>query len=94
MRHQLARGGGFVTTLPTAGLVAGKVMTLFSSKHCHMLVVRGDSKDLEQVAGWVAAGTKVPIDSTFPIRDLGKALERQASGKTQGKVVIDVETGW
>jgi len=94
MRHQLARGGAFLTTLPTAGFVGGKLLSLFSSKRCHMLLVKGKSRDLEQLGAWLATGMKVPIDSTFPIRDLAKALERQGSGKAQGKIVVGVENGF
>jgi alcohol dehydrogenase len=89
-RRALAPGGGYVSTLPDAGWLGGKLMATFSSKHTHFVVVKSAREDLEQIAGWLTAGMKVPIDSRFPVTDLKAALARQASGEVRGRVVVDV----
>jgi alcohol dehydrogenase len=92
-RHALAPGGGYVSTLPDAGWVGGKLLATFSSKHTHFVIVKSARADLEQIGAWLAAGMKVPIDSRFPVADLRAALARQASGEVRGRVVVDVAFG-
>jgi len=94
MRRQLAPGGTYVTTLPSAAWVGGKIMALVSSKRCQLIVVKSVAADLEQLGGWLAGGTRVPIDSTFAVRDLAQALERLAQGEVKGRIAVDVEEGW
>jgi NADPH:quinone reductase-like Zn-dependent oxidoreductase len=94
MRHALTSSGAFVTTLPSAGWLAGKLMTLASRRRCHMLVVKGNTADLARLAAWIAAEVKVPIDVTYPVRELDRALARFAKGNVRGRLAIDVEDGW
>jgi len=95
-RHMLAPDGAYVTTLPSAGWIGGKLMTLASKRHCHLVVVKSVAADLELLAGWMAGDAKlrVPIDATFPIRDLAKAIDRFAKGELRGRIAIDVDGGW
>jgi NADPH:quinone reductase-like Zn-dependent oxidoreductase len=89
----LAAGGTYVTTLPSAGWLGGKLLAMFSSKRCRMVVVRSVSADLEQLAAWVSGGTRVPIDATFPVRELASACAKMADGELRGRIAIDVEHG-
>ncbi|HTR52072.1 MAG TPA: NAD(P)-dependent alcohol dehydrogenase [Kofleriaceae bacterium] len=95
-RHMLAPDGAYVATLPSASWLGGKLMTLASKRHCHVVVVQSIAADLELLAGWMAGEAKlrVPIDATFPIRDLAKALDRFAKGELRGRIAIDVDGGW
>lgn len=93
-RRLLAPGGAYVTTLPNAGLAIGKLMALFSSRRAALLVVRSVRADLERLAGWLAEGMAVPIDSRFPVREGGRAIDRLAQGGMRGRVVVDVAGGW
>jgi NADPH:quinone reductase-like Zn-dependent oxidoreductase len=93
-RRMLAPGGAYVTTLPTAGLMVGKLMALFSSRSAALVVVKSVRADLELLAGWLAEGMAVPIDSRFPVRDGGRALDRLAQGGMRGRVVVAVAGGW
>ncbi len=93
-RHLLAPSGTFVTTLPSASMAWGMLLTLFGGQRCAMVVVKNRRADLEQVMAWTQAGMKVPIDSVVPVRELRLALERQLRGGMRGKIVVDVEGGW
>ena len=89
-RHALAPGGGYVSTLPGPAWLGGKLLTAFSSRHAHVVVVQSRRADLEQIAGWLAVGMKVPIDSRFPVTELRAALDRLAKGEVRGRIVVDV----
>jgi NADPH:quinone reductase-like Zn-dependent oxidoreductase len=94
MRRQIAANGAYVTTLPSPAWVGGMVMASVSSKRCRMITVKSIAADLEELAGWIAGGTRVPIDCKFPVRDLGQALERLTKGELKGRIAVDVEEGW
>jgi NADPH:quinone reductase-like Zn-dependent oxidoreductase len=93
-RHLLAKGGTYVTTLPSARLVAGKLLAMLSSKRCEMVAVKPQRAKLELLARWLDEGLPVVIDATFPVRDAGRAIGRMASSGRTGRMVIDVATGW
>lgn len=93
-RRMLAPRGAYVTTLPTGALVAGKLMTLASSRRAALLVVKSARVDLELLGGWLAEGLAVPIDSRFPVAEAGRAIDRLGQGGMRGRVVVDVAGGW
>jgi NADPH:quinone reductase-like Zn-dependent oxidoreductase len=93
-RHLLTASGAYVTTLPSLGLVAGKLMAAGSRRSCDVLVVASRSADLELVASWLAGGTKIPMDSRFPVRELKQALDRLAGGEVRGRIAIQVENAF
>ncbi|MDB4955755.1 MAG: qor 4 [Myxococcales bacterium] len=93
-RHMLTSDGAYVTTLPSAAWFGGKILAAASKRRCHMIIVASRRADLELLATWMAGGMRVPIDSRFPVRELGKALERQGRGEVRGRVAIDVENGF
>ncbi len=90
----LLPGGNYITTLPNAALVTGKLSTLFSSKSCHFIQVASKQEDLELVATWLSDGLQVPIDSAYAVADLAEALARQESRDRKGRVVVTVDGGW
>jgi NADPH:quinone reductase-like Zn-dependent oxidoreductase len=93
-RHLLAPGGAYVTTLPDAGLIVGKVLTVFSSRRCAMITVKPVRSDLDAVAAFVAEGMQVPIDTRFPVRDLPLAFARLQKGAMRGRISVRVEGGF
>jgi NADPH:quinone reductase-like Zn-dependent oxidoreductase len=93
-RPALRPGGAYVPTLPSPGLFLAMGMAPLLGRRVGFLTVRSRRADLEQLAAWAADGLKVPIDSTFAVRDLGKALARLARGGMKGRVVIEVEGGF
>lgn len=94
LRHLLARGGVYVSTLPGPGLFLAIPMARLSGKRASFIVVKPRRADLDLLASWASSGLVIPVDSTFPVRDVGKALARLAQGGMKGRVVISVEGGF
>lgn len=90
----LKKDGAYVTTLPGAALIAGMARALFTSKRCRFVQVASKREDLELVGAWLRDGLEVPIDSRFPVAELGAALNRQRNRERTGRVVVDVANGW
>ena len=89
-RRVLSPRGAYVTTLPTAGWLWGKVIAPIASHTCGLVIVRAKRPDLEQLAAWMADGLVVPIDSTYGVLDVGLALGRLKGGGVLGRVVVRV----
>jgi NADPH:quinone reductase len=94
LRHLLRPGGVYISTLPGPGIFFSKALAPLFGKRAAFVIVQSRRADLEQLAAWAAEGMTVPIDSTFPVRDVAKALARLKSGGMKGRVVIDVEGGF
>ena len=94
MKSRLERGGIYVSTLPSPGLLVSMLTAPLQGKRSGFLAVKSVRADLDRLAQWVADGMKVPIDSTFPVAQLANALDRQARGGMKGRVVIGVEGGF
>ncbi len=93
LRHLLRPGGVYISTLPGPGVLFSMALAPLFGKRAAFVVVKSKRADLEQLAAWVAEGMKVPVDSTFPVRDVAKALARLRKGGMKGRVVITVERG-
>jgi NADPH:quinone reductase-like Zn-dependent oxidoreductase len=93
-RHQLAKSGAYVTTLPSPGVFIGKAFAALSSQRCEFITVKSKAKDLEQLATWIRDGLQVPIDARFAVRDLAAALDRLGKGEVRGRLAVQVEGGF
>ena len=93
-RHLVAKGGAYVTTLPSPGVFVGKAFGALSSKRCEFIAVKSVAKDLEQLGAWILDGMQVPIDTRFPVRELGAALDKLRKGEVRGRLVVQVEDGF
>jgi len=88
--------GAIVTTLPTGTMVWNMLKLVFSSKQATWVECHSNRDDLNVVGNLLSAGEnklKIPIDSTFKVKDMSAAMAKQA-GKKNGRVVIQVEKGW
>ncbi len=94
VRHLLAPGGAFVTTVPGLGLALGKLQALVTGRRCEFVVVHSRRADLELLGGWLVDGLEVPIDSRYPVKDVARALQALQKGGRTGRIVVDVEGGW
>ena len=94
LRHLLRPGGVYISTLPGPGIIFSRALAPLFGKRAAFVVVQSRRADLEQLAAWVAQGMTVPIDSTFPVRDVARALSRLKAGGMKGRVVVDVEGGF
>ncbi|MBS0031563.1 NADP-dependent oxidoreductase [Chitinophaga sp. 22321] len=59
--------------------------------YVHRLTVNSDGKDISSIASLLEQGAlHSDIAETFPFEEMGKAHEKVAGGKTQGKIVVNV----
>jgi len=87
--------GVFVATLPSMGLLGAMVLSFFNGKKAAFVECHSKRQDLELVGGWLSNGSlKIDVDSTYAVKDIRKALERQGNKAKVGRVVIQVEGGW
>jgi NADPH:quinone reductase-like Zn-dependent oxidoreductase len=93
-RKVLTGSGTFVTTLPSASFVLGKLATLLSSRRCALVMVQSRRDDLTELGSWLLDGLPVPIAERLPVRKAAAALERAAQGGLRGKIAIDVVGGF
>jgi NADPH:quinone reductase-like Zn-dependent oxidoreductase len=88
----IARGGTFVTTLPAerAGILA-PLRRLLGRPRIVVAVPRGRDEDYAVLARLVAAGRLRPVVAgVYPLERAGEAFAAQESGRSVGKVVIQV----
>jgi NADPH:quinone reductase-like Zn-dependent oxidoreductase len=94
----LAPGGRYITTIPGANSVLASLVTgalrlasLGRKPSAHLVLVRANGNDLEQIATLMAQGrVKSLIDSRYPLREARAALERSRSWRSRGKIVLEV----
>jgi hypothetical protein len=67
-----------------------KILSLFSPTHVRFVNVKCKKADLTLLAGWLADGLQVPMDSTISVRDAAKGLTRLKNGEVLGRVGIEV----
>lgn len=59
----------------------------------HFLFMKPSGTQLKQIASMVESGQIVPvIDKVFPFRDAEKAIKYVETGRSKGKVIIEVES--
>jgi NADPH:quinone reductase-like Zn-dependent oxidoreductase len=94
----LASGGRYITTIPgvssvLASLATGalRLATFGRKPSAHLVLVRANGDDLEQIAMLMAQGrVKSLIDSRYPLAEARGALERSRSWRSRGKIVLEV----
>ena len=94
----LASGGRYITTIPGASSIlsslatgALRLATLGRKPSAHLVLVRANGDDLEQIATLMAQGrVKSLIDSRYPLAEARGALERSRSWRSRGKIVLEV----
>ncbi len=88
----LKNGGAFISTLPSAGLVADKLRSLFSSTRVGFVNVKSRPADLALLGKWLEEGLEVSLASTIGVRDVATGLAQlQKSG---GRIAVNVASGF
>lgn len=83
------KDGRVLGPLPWAA--AGLLRFAVAPQHAHMFVASETRDRLETLAGWVADGRLAPsIEQRFPLADAADAMRHLATGRTRGKLVIEV----
>ena len=91
----LNRGGTYVDLHPWS-LLAGFFQALVSGKRCRFAQVKSKRDDLDLLGQWISNGMELPItvESRFPVRNLGEALQKRLDPARSGAIVVDVKGGW
>lgn len=90
-KHLLDSGGAYVTLLPSASLLGGVLLSLFTSKRCTFVTVQSRSADLDQLGAWLASGElRASVERTYPLSEAAAALAALQSGAVKGKLAVRV----
>lgn len=89
LKYALKKNGTMVSTIPN-------ITTMLPFNHSKAVMVQCNKSDLDIVGDWLMSGdiSSIKIDSTYSIKDIQEAWERQDGDKRSGRVVIKVEGGW
>ncbi len=96
-RRALTRGGTYVTTVPSAGLLLGWLPHL-SGKRGRAVMVKSRAADFAFLHDLAERGQLRPkIDRVFPLDEAADAQELSARGRVKGKLILRIrdtpETG-
>ncbi len=87
----LGSGGRYVTPMPGLGVFIRSLLNPVTGKKVRAVMLRSNAEDLRILDRLVEAGKlRVVIDTRYPLTDLRSAWQRSQSGRTAGKIVIDV----
>jgi NADPH:quinone reductase len=90
-RKLLKSGGRYVTLLPSPVVMGGVMLSPILNQKCSMVMVKSIDKDLKQISQWIdEKRLKIPIEKTYPLKDLAQALHRLDKGGIQGKIAITI----
>lgn len=89
LKYALKKNGKMVSTIPN-------ITTMLPFTRSKAVMVQCNKADLDIIGDWLKSSdiSSIKIDSTYSIKDIQEALERQDGGKRSGRVVIKVEGGW
>ena len=84
-------GGRYASTIPGPAVLLRQVVNPLTSKGVHAVLLKSRAVDLALLDRWFEAGRlRVVIDSRFPLAKLGEAWAKSITGRSAGKIVIDV----
>jgi NADPH:quinone reductase-like Zn-dependent oxidoreductase len=87
----LGRGGRYVTPMPGPGVFLRNMLNPVTGKKVRAVMLKSNAADLGVLDRFVEAGKlRVVIDRRYPLADLPSAWQHSRSGRTAGKIVIDV----
>jgi NADPH:quinone reductase-like Zn-dependent oxidoreductase len=98
-RSVLARGGRYVTTVPSGRTLMQSALSHLlrfvsagRAPSAHVVLVRASGENLERIANLMTQGRiRSVIDSIFPLHEAGAAHEKSRTRRTRGKLVLRVE---
>jgi NADPH:quinone reductase-like Zn-dependent oxidoreductase len=90
-RRALARGGMYVTTVPSGRVFLDTARTLLTRTRAAVVFVRARSDSLERLAEYVEGGKLVPVvEHVFPLERIAEAEAQAGSKHNRGKVVVTI----
>lgn len=96
IKHLLKGGGLYISNVATGATIASTlfhkvVAPLGIRQHNMHAWVMASGKDMQEIAGMMAAGTlKARIDQVFPLEKIREAHQRSESHHARGKIVVSV----
>ena len=89
LKYALKKNGKMVSTIPN-------ITTMLPFNRSKAVMVQCNKSDLDIIGDWLKSSDicSIKIDSTYSIKDIQEAWERQDGDKRSGRVVIKVEGGW
>ncbi|GDX80543.1 quinone oxidoreductase [Deltaproteobacteria bacterium] len=83
--------GRYASCMPGPAIFLWPILHVFSGRSVKPVMLKSTAADLAVLDGLVDQGKlRVVIDSRFPLAELPAAWARSQSGRTVGKIVIDV----
>lgn len=88
--------GRYLTTNPTAQAAAEWATTtlthrVFGGRRSRLVLVRPKRTDLNAIAALMSTGhIRSMVEDTYPLEDAGDALQKSRSGRTRGKLVLQI----
>lgn len=87
----LAAGGRYVSCMPEARTFLRGALNVLTSKQVRVVMLKSRAADLRILDRMVEAGQlRVVVDRRLKLEQLAQAWERSLSGRTVGKIVIEV----
>lgn len=87
----LSERGCFVATVPKLRILLDVVGTRFARRRAHLVIVRSNRADLEQLARWLEGGQLRPVvEAVYDLGDILLAHRHVQTRRTRGKVVLRV----
>ena len=91
VKHALSEDGVYVTTVPSARIVADTLRTLVGRRRARLVIVRPRRADLATLAGHVEAGRLRPvIDRVVPFEEAIEGMRHLETKRARGKIVISI----
>ncbi|MEL6544585.1 MAG: NADP-dependent oxidoreductase [Myxococcota bacterium] len=89
---QVTKRGGKVVTLPVSDLSPAEELARERGVDLSFHLVEASGTDMKQIAEWLAAGSlKSEVEQVYPFDRLGDAHRHLETGRTVGKVVVELE---
>lgn len=87
----LRSGGRYASCMPGVAVFLRAALNPFCSRKVRPVLLRVRGADLRALDALVTAGKlRVVVDSRYRLEELSKAWERSQTGRTVGKIVLDV----
>jgi NADPH:quinone reductase-like Zn-dependent oxidoreductase len=83
--------GRFASCMPGPSVFLGQALNLVRGQRVRAVLLKANAPDLRALDALFEAGKlRVVIDSRFKLADLRQAWERSLSGRSTGKIIVDV----
>ena len=89
----LTKSGRYASCVPGVGTFARKAVSIFSSQSVAPVMLKSNAADLAVLDSLFGAGKlRVLIGKRFPLSALQEAWKHSESGRTTGKLIVDIAT--